>query len=63
MPANDPAALSSEERALRIAALLAIGLRRLLVRSTSMSRLKNLPNLSPNGLAFSAEPRLSGQAG
>jgi hypothetical protein len=63
MPANDPAALSPEERALRIAALLATALRRLLVRSTSMSRPKNLPNLSPNGLEFSAEPRLSGQAG
>jgi hypothetical protein len=63
MPANVPAALSPEERALRIAALLAIGLRRLLVRSASPVHPKNLPELSPNGLAFSAELRLSGQAG
>ena len=63
MPANDPGVLSPEERAQRIAALLAIGLRRLLVRSTKLASPKNLPNLSPNGLEFSAETRLSGQAG
>jgi hypothetical protein len=40
MPANDPAALSPEERALRIAALLAIGVRRLLVRSTKAGQPK-----------------------
>jgi hypothetical protein len=63
MPANNAAALSPEERALRTASLLAIGVRRLLVRSTKPASPKNLPNLSPNGLAFSAETRLSGHAG
>jgi hypothetical protein len=42
MSANDPAALSPEERAQRIAALLATGLRRLLVRSTIPDRPKKI---------------------
>ncbi len=52
-----------EQRRQRLAALLAIGLRRLLLPSASSVRPKNLPELSQNGLELGREMRLSGQAG
>ncbi|HEY7423340.1 MAG TPA: hypothetical protein VH682_03780 [Gemmataceae bacterium] len=55
--------LTPEQRFQRIAALLAVGLRRLRPRSTPPSDLKNLPELSPNGLELGGEMRLSGHAG
>ena len=50
-------------RCQRIAALLAIGLRRLLLPSASSVRPKNLLELSRNGLELRSEMRLGGQAG
>jgi hypothetical protein len=55
--------LTSEQRCQRLTALLALGLRRLLLPSASSVRPKNLPELSTNGLELRSEMRLSGQAG
>lgn len=64
-PSDD---LTDEQRVQKIATLLATGLRRLRPRISSadlcqQAAAKNLPELSPNCLAFSAETRLSGHAG
>jgi hypothetical protein len=59
-PADD---LTPEQRFQHIAALLAVGLRRLRPRSTPSIGPKNPPELSPDGLESSAEMRLSGHAG
>lgn len=63
MQPYDCASLSPDQRAQQIAALLATGLRRLLVRSALPACPKNLPDLSPNGLELPREIRLSGHAG
>lgn len=63
MSVHDSASLSPDQRVQGIAALLATGLRRLLIRSASPPHPKKLPELSPNCLEFSAETRLSGHAG
>jgi hypothetical protein len=52
-----------DQRFLRIAAVLAAGLRRLRPRSAPPSSPKNLPELSLNCLELPDETRLSGHAG
>ena len=65
-PSDD---LTDEQRFQQIATLLATGLRRLRPGTPSSAdpgqqeAAKNLPNLSPNGLEFSAKTRLTVQAG
>jgi hypothetical protein len=59
-PADD---FTPEQRFQRIAALLAIGLRRLRPRFAPPATSKNPPELSPNGLELLPEKRLSGHAG
>jgi hypothetical protein len=70
MRPHDPSEdLTDEQRFQQIATLLATGLRRLRPRtplsadSGKQEAAKNLPKLSPNGLEFSAETRLTVQAG
>jgi hypothetical protein len=68
-PNEDADDLASEQRFQNIAALLAIGLRRLRPRtalpehSAGQTAAENPPESSPDCLEFSAETRLSGHSG
>jgi hypothetical protein len=68
-PLDYPDDLTPEQRFQHVAALLATGLRRLRPRTISPADLgqpddaKNPPELSPNGLEFSAEKRLTVHTG
>jgi hypothetical protein len=55
--------LTPDQRFQHVAALLATGLRRLRPNSAFPDDPKNPPELSPNGLEFSAETRLTIQTG
>jgi hypothetical protein len=68
-PHEHPDDFTPDQRFQSIASILAVGLRRLRPRTASLaspaeqSAAKNLPELSPDSLEFSAETRLTVQTG